>query len=82
MKRIIFVAKNNVEVQTIYFDEKVGGKEVIFNRKTYGQLLIDSEVQAANDRKTALDVFDKEVEKAKKNIKLAELAEIQNIMDS
>lgn len=81
MKRIIWIAKNNVEVQTIYFDEKVNGKEVVVAKKIYGQLKIDDEIKIANDSKIALDVLNVVDEKAKWDVKLAELAKIQIEMD-
>ena len=81
MKRIIKIAENNVEVQTVYFDKKTGGKEVVVHTETYGQGRIDQETTDANNRKAAHDAFDKEVEKVKEDVELTELALIQVEMD-
>lgn len=81
MQRIVKIAENNVAVQTVYFGEKVNGKEVIVHREIYGQQRIDDEVTKTGNRKIALDALDIEVEKAKEDVKLARLAKIQIIMD-
>ncbi len=81
MKRIIKIAENNVEVQTVYFDEKVNGKEIIFARKGYNQFKIDNEIKAANYNKTALDILNIADKKAKEDAKLTELALIQTEMN-
>ena len=81
MKRITLVAKNNVEVDTVHFDEKVNGEEVIVHTESYGQSRIDDERTASEARTVALDAFDVDVEKAKEVAIRAKLVEIQNEMD-
>ncbi len=82
MEQITKIAKNGVHVQTVYFDEKVNGKEVIVNTKTYGQRTIDEERAASEARTVELDAFDINVEKAKEVAIRVKLDKIQIIKDS
>ncbi len=41
MEKIVKIAENNIEVQTIYFEDADGTKEIIIDRQSYGQEKID-----------------------------------------
>ena len=81
MERIIKIAKNNVQVQTVYWDEKVNGKETITSTETYGQQKIDDERLESETKKAEIDLFDKVAEKAKEDVKLEKLANVQTILN-
>lgn len=81
MKRIIKKGDNNVEVQTVYFDEKVNGKEVIVKVESYGQMRIDQETITIATEKTRLASLNIVDEIAKEDAKLTELALVQAEMD-
>ncbi len=81
MQRIRRIADNHVVVETVYFDEEVGGKEVVAHTETYGQARIDKETEQANDEKTRIDSLVKNDAIAIQDAKLTELAEIQIVID-
>ena len=81
MQRIVKIAKNNVEVQTVYFDEKVDGKEVIVHRQTYGQTRINDERAASISRDAAILLRDDADDRAVETAKQAVLDDIQTEMN-
>ena len=82
MERITKIAENHVQVQTVYFDEKVNGEEKIVSSKTYGQRTIDDERAASEARTAGLDALDSVVEKTKEVAIRERLAQIKTVMDS
>ena len=82
MERIVKIGENNIEVQTVLFDAKTSGKEVITERESYGQQRVDSERISFVKELEDLDDFDVVVEKAKVQAKIDKLDLIQIEMEN
>ena len=58
-ERYVLMGKNNVEIQVVHYDKKVGGREVIVGRVSYGdnKLIRElAEVKPKQDYWTNLDL--------------------------
>ena len=76
---IVKVAENHVEKRYVLYTDK--DEKVTVRTEHYGQVRIDGEIAMAETKKTALDNLVINDEKAKEDVKLAELALIQAEMD-
>ncbi len=81
MEKIIKIAKNNVEVQTIYYKDKLGKEEFVHKIDSYGQGRIDKELAELTDEMAYWDNVVIEDEKANIQAKIDKLNSIQTEMN-
>lgn len=80
MERITKIAENNTIVETVNYDEKIGGAEIVAETQPYGQNRIDDEIDMAEAKKIEIESYDKELQLEIQQNKIDKLIQIQDKM--